>query len=181
MAWASPMTAVATEVWTAAQWNTHVRDNLNETCAGKATTAGSWFVATGANAIAERQIKAATVATAETTSSASYASLATNGPEITVTTGTRALVWISAQCSHSSANASINFSYELRSTGVTTIAADDSWSGQLDGVTAGDVNRFGVSHMVTNLTAGSNVFRMMYKTSGATATIQRREIVVMPF
>ena len=36
MTWTAPMTAVAGAVYTAAQWNTSIRDNLNETAVAKA-------------------------------------------------------------------------------------------------------------------------------------------------
>ena len=54
MAWTAPMTAVANAVFTAAQFNTHVRDNLLETAPAKATTTGGYFVATGTNTIVQR-------------------------------------------------------------------------------------------------------------------------------
>lgn len=38
MAWTTPMTAVANAVWTAAQFNSDIRDNLNETGPAKATS-----------------------------------------------------------------------------------------------------------------------------------------------
>src|SRR5690606_12967068 len=44
MAWSAPMTAVSGSVFTAAQFNQFVRDNLNETAPARATTAGAHFV-----------------------------------------------------------------------------------------------------------------------------------------
>lgn len=38
MAWTVPMTAIAGELWTASDFNVHVRDNLNETMPAKALT-----------------------------------------------------------------------------------------------------------------------------------------------
>ena len=58
MAWSAPMTAVSGSVLTAAQFNTYVRDNLNETAPAKATAAGQIFVSTAANAIAARLVNA---------------------------------------------------------------------------------------------------------------------------
>ena len=43
------MTAVASSVFTAAQFNTFIRDNLNETSPAKATTAGAYFTVSGTN------------------------------------------------------------------------------------------------------------------------------------
>lgn len=99
MAWTSPMTAVERDIWTAAQWNAHIRDNLLETMPGKATTAGNYFVSTGLKSIAERSGSSAVVTTAETRSNAAYGDLATSGPAVTVTTGTEALVWIGCELS----------------------------------------------------------------------------------
>lgn len=179
MAWTAPMTATAGSLWTAAQWNTHVRDNLLETMPGKATTAGRWFVSSAANAIAERAISSATVATAETETGTSYGDVTTVGPAVTITTGTRAMVFTNARVSNSTANANSAFSYAVSS--ATTISASDEWSTSLDGTTASDLNRMGGAHFVTNLTAGSNIFTMKYKVSAGTATFADRHIIVMAF
>lgn len=97
------MTAVERDVWTAAQWNAHIRDNALETMAGKATTAGNYFVSTAPHAIAERTAGGATVTTSQTRSNAAYGDLATVGPAVTVTTGTEALVWIACEMSSNTA------------------------------------------------------------------------------
>ncbi len=52
MSWTAPRTWVTAEVVTAGNMNTHVRDNLLETAAAKATGAGEVFYATAATAIA---------------------------------------------------------------------------------------------------------------------------------
>jgi hypothetical protein len=179
MAWTTPMTAVANSVWTAAQWNTHVRDNLLETMPGKATTAGRWFCSTGSHAIAERVITNATVATSQTTTSTAYADLTTVGPSVTVTTGTLAMVFINANmaCSLSTVPARISVAVS----GATTTAASDANSAYVlsSGTAAG--NRFGSMALLT-VNAGSNTFTMKYKVdSAATGTYQDREIVVIPF
>lgn len=57
------MTAVASTAFTAAQFNTHVRDNLNETAPAKATTSGRLIVTAGPNSIAEQTIPRPTQAT----------------------------------------------------------------------------------------------------------------------
>ena len=87
------MTAVSNTVFTAAQFNTHVRDNLNETAPAKATTAGTMFIASGANSIVERVPSTAAVTTSESTGGTGYGNLATPGPAVTVTTGTKAIVF----------------------------------------------------------------------------------------
>ena len=69
MVWSTPLTAVANTPLTAAQWNASVRDNFNETAPAKATVGGRIFASTGPNTIAEREVLADVVETAETTTS----------------------------------------------------------------------------------------------------------------
>lgn len=52
MAWAVAHTWVSGAVLTAAQLNTHLSQNMNETAAGKAAAAGDVFYASGVNAVA---------------------------------------------------------------------------------------------------------------------------------
>lgn len=179
MAWTAPMTAVSGEIWTSAQFNAHIRDNLLETMPGKATAANRLYVSNGLNSIAERVPTQATVATSQTTSSTSYGDLATVGPAVTVTTGTQAIVWAIVRSQHS-AGGSGECSWSVAVSGATTVAASDNWRGLQSGVTAANPNRFGVCHLFTGLTAGSNTFTIKYKTTGATATFQDRDIVVLP-
>ena len=124
MAWTAPMTAVAGNTLTAAQWNTHVRDNLLETAPAKATAAGRIFVTTAANAIAERVVDSETVATSQTTTSTSYTDLATTGPAVTVTTGARALVFYGAEMENTTSTALSAASVAV--SGATTDAASDA-------------------------------------------------------
>lgn len=178
MAWTAPMTAVSGDIWTSAQFNAHIRDNLLETMPGKATAANRMYISNGLNSIAERVPSTATVATSQTTSSTSYVDLATVGPAVTVTTGTSAVVWAVARSQHSSGGGECSWSVAV--SGATVRAANDDWRGLQSGVTAANPNRFGVTHLFTGLTAGSNTFTVKYKTSGATATFQDRDIIVLP-
>lgn len=52
MAWTAPRTWVHGEIVSAANMNTHIRDNFLETAVGKASAAGQVPYATGANALA---------------------------------------------------------------------------------------------------------------------------------
>jgi hypothetical protein len=178
MAWTVPRTASSDEIWASSDWNKYVRDNLLETFPGKAAAALEYPVATGLNAIAMRTAGSATVAISETTASTSYTNLTTNGPTVTKATGTAALVMWSARMSHSLANNWCRTSCDV--TSATTIAANDEWSALVDGVGAGDLNRFGAFKLFTTLNAGSNVFTMKYKTQAATATFVDRHIIVVP-
>lgn len=183
MAWTAPMTAVDGNAFTAAQFNTHVRDNLLETAPGKATAANQYFVATGANAITPRSISSATVSTAETTTSISYTDLATVGPSVTLTTGTRALVILSGGVGNNTAGSYAAMSVNV--SGATTTAASDNnalifRAADLTG--AGDARNQCCQVLYLTLTAGSNTFKAEYRaiTSG-TARFERRTITVIPY
>lgn len=178
MVWTAPMTAVAGTIFTAASFNQYVRDNLNETFPAKATTAGQIAVSTGANAIAARTVSSQTILTSESTTSTSYTDLATPGPTFSVTTGTAALVAISSSITNDTTNSASFVSYAI--SGATTVAADDQWGLELDGVTANNTNRFGFIHRHTGLTAGVNTFTMKYKAGSNTATFANRKLLVIP-
>lgn len=176
MAWTAPMTAVASTAFTAAQFNTHVRDNLLETAPAKATTAGRIFVATGANSIAERVIDRDTVGAAQTTSSTSYTDLATVGPAVTATTGTNAIVMISSEVANDTTASISRASFAV--SGASTIAASNNWAISHSG-TATHMQRQASVRLEKGLTAGSNTFTMKYAVSANTGTFGNREIVVI--
>lgn len=178
MAWTVPMTFTAGTALTAAQLNTHLRDNLLETATSKATTVSQYFVATGFYSIAARKAVANHVNVAETTTSTEYTSLATPGPSVTCETGNRAIIWISAETSNTSAAASRVVSYQI--SGDTTRDPLDSNSLRQDGNAAANHWGFGTADLVTTLTPGTNTFSLRYKTGSGTATFDRRRIVVWP-
>lgn len=179
MAWTAPMTAVANTVFSAAQFNQHVRDNLNETAPAKATAAGSYFVADGVNSIAERAPQSDSVLTSQTTTSTSFTDLATLGPTITANTGPYALVFTHCQVSNSgagSAYAGVNVS------GASSIAPALNRSINLIGA-AGATLGAGTAVLYAGsiaLTPGSNTFTMQYRVSSGTGTFADRRIIVMP-
>src|SRR5690606_35973990 len=117
MAWSAPMTAVAGEAFSADDFNTYVRDNLNETMPALATddTFAAWFVADGANSLVKRNIKTAglTISGGQNTTSQSYTDLSTAGPSVSIETGTRALVMISCQLEVNSTNAAAMASFAV--------------------------------------------------------------------
>lgn len=115
----------------------------------------------------------AEVATEQTTTSASFTDLATVGPEVTVTTGTKALVTISCYSRNSGASAQ-NASFAV--SGATTVAASDTVGTFGTGTTNIWQSR---TYLITGLTAGSNTFTMKYNTGGGTATFGRRHINVI--
>lgn len=171
------MTFTANTALTAAQLNTYLRDNLNETAPAKATTPGYHFVSTGVNSIEERGIETSLVATAETTTSTTYADLATTGPTVTLTTGTRALWFLSVRAENDTVN--VNTYASVAVTGATTLAASDNNAVLVDGVAAANSPRQASAHLETGLTPGSNTFTVQYRCNSNTATFRHRELVVI--
>lgn len=176
MAWSTPLTAAANAPLTATQWNASVRDNLLETAPAKASTAGRIIVTTGANTIAERVITQATVDTVETSASTAYTDLGTNGPAVTLTTGTRSLVLINAQIANT-ITASSYAAFDV--TGASSLSPTDLKAVIFDPPTAGGSIRGAMCDLRTNLTSGSNTFTMRYRVNGGTGTFWKRSIIVM--
>lgn len=172
------MTAVANTIFTAAQFNTHVRDNLNETAPAKATTSGSLFVATGTNTIAERIPSGQFTAAAETTTSTSFVDLATVGPSVTVTTGTKAFVYLRAGMENSAANSACHMAFDI--SGATTSASSLNRAITTAGLGAASRMRIGAGIFVDFLVAGSNTFTAKYSVSANTGTFVTRELSVIP-
>lgn len=178
MAWSAPMTAVAGATFSAAQFNTNVRDNLNETAPAKASAGGQIFVSTGANAIAARIPTVATVVTSQTTASNAFTNLATVGPVVTVTTGTQAIALFSAGIDSDTLDASAFASVQV--SGSSSVAASDNWSLIRDGLDANNILQCATFHLFAGLTPGSNTFTMVYKVGSNTGTFLHRELLVIP-
>lgn len=177
MSWTSPMTAVAGNVFTAAQFNTHIRDNLLETGPAKATVAGRFLVTAGANSIAERVITQAEVLTSESTTATSNTDLATVGPTVTVTTGTAALVFWSCEMFNNVGGSFALMDFAV--SGASTRAASDDSALKYESSNADDRASMSKVFLVTGLTAGSNTFRAKYWASANTATFLRRYLGVL--
>jgi hypothetical protein len=169
------MTAVANTVFTAAQFNQFVRDNLNETAPAKATTAGSYFAVSGLNSIAERTPASAIVATSQNTTSTSYVDLATVGPSVSVTTGPAAVVMIYNANVNAAGTSSSLMSFEV--SGATSQAPNDNMA---IGAASTVGSRAGASFLVTGLNAGTNTFTCKYRVGGSTGTFVDRRIAVLP-
>lgn len=182
MAWTTPLTAVAGE-FTAAQWNTYVRDNLLETAPGIATGTGPfWFVSDGANSITTRQFKTAAVTAEQTTSSSSYTNLATSGPSVTIKTGTVVIVMMIAMMGNDSASSATQCSYSI--SGATTRSASDNWFMTSDGLAAAGPNdnlRTNAVAHATTVNAGWNTFTMKYKCTSGTARFSQRQLIIWSF
>ncbi len=114
------------------------------------------------------------ITTQQSTTSTSYTDLATTGPSVTLTTGTKALVLIACQSSNGS-TVERNISYAV--SGASTISAGDSTAITVQGA-ANDTVRVAIFDYVT-LTAGSNTFTMKYKVNANTGYFLNREICVI--
>jgi hypothetical protein len=178
MAWTAPMTAVAGSIFTAAQFNTNIRDNLNETAPAKATTAGSIFVATGTNAIAERIPTGAFETASETTTSSSYTDLATVGPTVTVTTGSKAIVLIGGRLFNNTVGQNTYASYDI--SGATSSSATDDRAHMMTMPATSSSMQAVNAILQDSLTPGSNTFTMKYRVTGGTGTADNRRLLVIP-
>lgn len=179
MAWTTPRTWVSNETLTAALLNTHLRDNLNELDVAKVTAAGQYCVSTAANAVTARSYGWERIDTSQTlVSPGAYSDLATVGPTVTVTTGTRALILMAGQLDHGTADGDSKISYAI--SGATTQAASDTWCIRRDGMPATNSVRLFRHDMRVDLNAGSNTFTMKYFGSAGTQTYSNRVLAVFP-
>lgn len=172
------MTAVAGSVFTAAQFNAFVRDNLAETAPAKATVPGSYFTVSDTNQIVQRTPVQATVNVSETTTSTTFTDLATPGPSVTVTTGTTALVVFSAEISNNTASQAGRVGFAT--SGATTAEADGNHVLRMETAGTSEFARASAVRLHTGLTPGQNTFRMVYAATGGTASFNFRNLIVLP-
>jgi len=122
----------------------------------------------------------ANVDTSETTSSTSFTDLATVGPSVTITTGTRALVIITSYL-HNGTNSTSNYiGFEV--SGATTVSPSDNRSLFLSNTSTGNGRpelRYSYAYIVTGLNAGSNTFTLKYRCSSGTLVARDRIISVI--
>ena len=125
---------------------------------------------------------AATVATSETTTSATYTDLATTGPAATFTvgsTGKLEVVLYSALSNNTTGDAA-DISFAL--SGANTQAAAAAFSLTYGAFTGGASQRQGATWLLTGLTGGSTTATCKYeRITGGTATFSDRKIVCTPF
>ena len=206
MAWTAPRTWVTGETVTAALMNSAIKNNFLETSAATVTTAGDLAYADAANSMGSRLAIGAANTHLVSTGSApvwrgiatdvdtgsgtdgatSYVSLFGAGGwgfaaeiEVTVTTGTEALILFKAQLADTTGGALIHLSYAV--SGATTVAASDNHSISYEPSNANDRAEFAGFDLRTGLTAGSNTFTLEGRVSSGTGTIVRPEIAVIAF
>ena len=175
------MTAVTGNVFTAAQFNQHVRDNLNTTAPAMATANARLIVTTGANAVTERVPTVAFTGVNESTATTTFTDLATVGPSLSATTGTRALIMIGCNASNNIAGLASRMVVAV--TGATTIAAADANGFLQESGNISDAFQWTYCFIMTGLTGGSNTFTAKYRTSagGGVSTFDNRLLCVIPF
>lgn len=177
MTWTAPMTAIAGASVMASDFNTYVRDNLNQTAPAICTSQGSWFTASGVNQLAERFPTQNNTQASSTTTSTSYGNLGDGvTTSVTVGTGNRALVLIYVNISNSVDGDRTWMAYDI--SGATTLASADDRSVNHS---SNQGMRWGSTFLETSLTPGSNTFTLRYRVSAGTGTFSVRRIAVIPF
>lgn len=176
------MTAVSGAVYTAAQFNTFVRDNLLECAPAKAATSSGYFVTTATNQISERSGIQTLMTAQDTCSATSYSDCDDGpGPTLDVLSGSMALVVVGGRIGGNSVTtASVKMSWEA--SGTSSIAAGDTWAAGIVG--PGAATAFGYvsrAYLTTALTGGVNTFTAKYAVSSGTGTFSQRSLFVLPF
>lgn len=181
MVWISPITFADGSVLTAAQLNTFLRDDMLETDIGRAASSGAYFVTKSANLIEPRFLQNANVGAFESTQSTEYTDLATVGPSVTLTTGSNAIVFLSARMKNNTANAAVNAHFAV--SGATSIEPRTSVPGVLhtDGLAADSAVKYATYTHLDSLNPGENTFTMKYRVGSWTGEFGYRQIAVFPF
>jgi len=118
------------------------------------------------------------VTTSEGTASTSYVNLTTTGASVTLNTGTRALVIVSAQATSATTGATGIISFDV--TGATTRTTKDEESLRISIPVANNTFRASAAFIISELTAGSNTFTMKYKGANtSTVNYSNRQISVI--
>lgn len=122
------------------------------------------------------------VATAQSTTSSAFTDLATSGPAVTLTTGTKALIIVTAEMDNGN-NTGSRGEYDFAVSGATTRAASSDTAAQMadsPAMAADKGFRYSVVTNLTTLTAGSNTFTAKYRSpDSGTITFRSRSIFVM--
>lgn len=129
---------------------------------------------------------AAYVVTSQTTTSTSYADLATTTDTVTVTVGANGLAWVSIKARARSNTAAAIVQIGFAISGASTVAANDETGAYIQTPSPNyNVQLTNGGQLVTGLTPGSTTFKMKYCVadggSGAgTGTFEIRRISVLP-
>lgn len=173
------MTAISGSVFTAAQFNTFVRDNMLLTPAALATSPGSIFVTDATNSIAERIPVVARIDTTEVVSITSFGDSPTPGPSVTCTTGSHALITITAEMGNTTA-ATAGCLASVLISGATSEGPSFNQEIRQESTGTAEFQRCSTVRLHVGLTAGVNTFKMQYMTLAGSMNIAYREISVIP-
>jgi hypothetical protein len=182
------MTAVDGTIFSAQEYNQHIRDNLMQMFPAKATQSAQYAVTAGFRSLSAYRMTTAFVSGTNTTTSTSYVTL-TGGPSITLTTSDSALVFFACAASNSTASASSAVSVSV--SGATSVPSSNQWRILHDGRVANQQTRTMCIHYFSRnmldgrrkhseLKPGSNTFTMQAKIVGGTGSFSRRYLAVMP-
>ncbi|MHA7703390.1 DUF7257 domain-containing protein [Mycobacterium sp. ML4] len=122
---------------------------------------------------------AAYVSTSQTTTSTTYADLATTTDTVTVNVGSSGMVAVFIYSNmQNTGNAGIWTSFAI--SGATTLAASDSYAVEYSTPGAGWEARIGSPFIVPNLNPGSTTFKMKYRVNAGTGSWKDRRISAIP-
>lgn len=175
------MTAVSGAVYTAAQFNTFVRDNLLECAPAKAVTTSGYFVTTATNQIGERHGTQTLMTASDTTSGTSYGDLDDGpGPTLDAFTGSTALVVVGGRIGGGTVSTqSVKMSWEV--SGNSSISATDTWATGVVGIGSTAFGYVSRAYLAVGMNPGLNTFTAKYAVSSGTGTYSQRSLFVMPF
>lgn len=182
MPWTAPLTFVSGAALTAAQMNTHLRNNFQELAPAHATLAGQFFVADGANKLRSRMIKNAVTTDEAFLKNTEYSS-GPVGPEVTMYTGKHVIaLWAFAGGNDTVDDSAVYGS--LIVSGESDIELGDAHSAIYDGQPQDNNMRNLQMHFFhgdTELTPGENTFSMVYRVREGAGRFFDRELIVIPF
>lgn len=167
MAWSAPMTAVTGAWFTAAQFNTQIRDNLNEQEAAKTTLAGQYAVADGPNHLVMRKAMASPIIGNDYSTSSQYEELPNwQTPELTMFTGSAALVAVGAYFGCVTVGARLYVSVMVE--GASNVSANDESAAIFYTYTSTTSYTAYWMGLLDTLTPGENTFKAQYRTDAGT-------------
>lgn len=151
------------------------------TATGDATLIPSGIVTVynGTSWVCVTPVGARTLATGTVTSTSYTATLSGSpgtNPSVTLTTGTTAILNISAQIVNSGTGGT---AMSVAVSGATTVAAADDYALTINALPAGGGINASTLLLITGLTAGTNTFTLQYKVTTGTGTFIRRNILAV--
>ena len=167
-----PGTTLGDLAYSSATANTNTRLGIGSTGQVLTVAGGvpTWATAAGQAASASAQVN-----TQQSTTSGSFTDLATAGPAVTLTTGTKALVIVDCVSLNTTNQVGAFMGCEV--TGASSVSASTNDSAQTFSGNEFATRTKAIRY--TGLTAGSNTFTAKYKVEGNTGTFEKRNIFVM--